>query len=256
MEQQKSIIIKIFMKKKLITMSLLMAVFMSSCTDSTSDEFDNGNGNAVARYIKTITSNSSDDDGPSTVTVNYDASGKVTSVTDGTETSAFIYNNNNLTTVTGEGDPFAISELYQAPYEAYEIGQVLAYDSNGNPTDIRLFQDNGWGDVEEFSAKVTYDSAPNTFFHTMKAAGIIDVLDNVDINLNMQGTPQQIIQARLLLPVNNPTKVVIKDLQGAVVSTTITTYNYNSVQYPTTAIVVTTEDGDSETATFTFTYKE
>lgn len=235
-------------------MSLLMAIFMSSCTDSASDEFDDTNGGAQAKYIKTITSNSTSDV-PSTVTINYDASGKVTSVTDGTESSLFVYENNNLTNVTGDGDPLVISELYQAPYEAYEVGEVLVYDAKGNPTDIRLFQEDSWGDMEEFTAKVTYDTAPNSFFYTLKAAGIIAVLDNVELNLNMQNMPEEIILARVLLPVNNPTKVVIEDLQGNVVSTTLTSYNYNSANYPTSAIVVTTEDGDTETVNFTFTYK-
>lgn len=228
---------------------------MASCTDSASDEFDDANGDAAARYIKTVSTNSAED-GPSTVTVNYDASGKVTNMTDGTESSIFVYENNNLTTVTGDGDPFAISELYQAPYEAYEIGEVLAYDSNGNPTDIRLFQDSGWGGVEEFSAKVTYGTAPNLFFHTLKAAGIIEVLDNVELNLNMQSMPQQLVQARVMLPVNNPTKVVIKDDQGVVVSTTLTSYVYNSANYPTSAIIAHSEDGDTDTTNFTFTYKD
>lgn len=234
-------------------MSLLAAILMSSCTDSASDEFNDANGNAAAKYIKTVTSNSSD--GSSTVIVNYDAAGKVISFTDGTESSVLVYENSNLTTVTGDGDPFAISELYQAPYEAYDIGEVLAYDANGNPTDIKLFQENEFGDIEQFSAKVTYGTAPNAFFYTLKAAGVIDVLDNVELNLNMQGTPQEIVDARVMLPVNNPTKVVIKDGQGIVVSTTLTSYVYNSFNYPTSAIVVTTEDGDTDTANFTFTYK-
>lgn len=243
------------MKKRLITMSLLAALFLNSCSDSTSDEFDDANGNASVKYIKTITSNSSED-GVSLVTVNYDSFGKVVNVTDGTDSSIFIYDNNNLTTVTGDGDPFQISELYQAPYETYEFGEVLDYDSNGNPTDVKLFQEDEYGNMEEFAAKITYGTAPNAFFYTMKAAGIIDVLDNVELNLNMQGTPAQIVQARVMLPLNNPTKLVIKDVDGLVVSTTLTSYVYNSFNYPTSATVVTTEDGSTETVNFTFTYKD
>ena len=242
------------MKIKFIALSLLMAVFVSSCSDSTSDEFNDANGDAQAKYIKTITS-STTEDGSTTVTINYDSSGKVTNVTDGTDSSVFSYENNSLANVTGDGDPFVISELYQAPYEAYEIGEVLVYDAAGNPTDIRLFQENDGAEIEEFSAKVTYGTAPNAFFHTLKAAGIIEVLDNVQLNLNMQGLPQQLVQAKVMLPVNNPTKVVIKDAQGNVVSTTVTSYVYNDANYPTSAIVTSTEDGDTETASFTFTYK-
>jgi hypothetical protein len=243
------------MKNKLFTISLLMAVFMSSCTDSASDEFDDANENAEARYIKTITSSSPGDE-PSTATINYDASGKVTNISDGDESSTFVYENNNLTSVTGEGDLFQISQLYQAPYEAYDVGQVLEYDAKGNPTKIRLFEENINGVIEEFSASVTYDTAPNSLFHTLKAAGIIDVLDNIRLNLNMQNMPQQIVRAKVLLPVNNPTRVVIKDIRDAVVSTTVTNYTYNSFNYPTSAVATTTEQGNIETTNFTFTYKE
>lgn len=245
------------MKKKLILASLLTAVFMSSCSDSASDEFDNGNGNAVAKYIKTIRVTPTDgSQDPSNLVVSYDSAGRVTSVTDGVESSFFVYENNNLANVTGDGEPFAINELYQAPYQAYDIGEVLNYDSKGNPTDIRLFQENYMGEIEEFTAKVTYDAAPNTFFYTLKAAGIIDVLDNVELNLNMQSLPQEIVEARLLLPVNNPTKVVIKDATGAVVSTTRTDYVYTSDNYPTSATITeTSEDGVSITAV-AYTYKQ
>ena len=232
-----------------------MSVFMLSCTDSASDEFDDANGNANARYIKTITS-SSPADGSSTATINYDTSGKVISMSDGDESSNFIYENNNLTSVTGEGDILQISQLYQAPYEAYDFGQVLEYDAKRNPTNIRLFNEDINGVKQEFSANVTYDTAPNYFFHTLKAAGIIDVLDKVQLNLNMQSMPKQIVQARVLLPVNNPTKVVIKNLRGATLSTTLISYVYNSFNYPTSAIAVTTEGSKTVTTNFTFTYKE
>jgi hypothetical protein len=242
------------MKNKLFTMSVLMAVFMSSCTDSASDEFDDANENAKARYIKTITS-SSLADGSSTATINYDASGKVTSMSDGDGTSTFVYENNNLTNVTG-GDPLVISQFYQAPYQAYDVGQVLEYDAKGNPTKIKLFNENINGVKEEFSANVTYDTAPNCFFHTLKAAGIIDVLDKVKLNLNMQSMPQQIVQAKVLLPVNNPIGVVIKNAQNVILSTTSTSYVYNSSNYPTSAVATTTEGSKIVTTNFTFTYKE
>ncbi|HEX8577849.1 MAG TPA: hypothetical protein VF677_16310, partial [Flavobacterium sp.] len=211
------------MKNKLFTLSVLMSVFMSSCSDSASDEFDDANGNANARYIKTITS-ISPSDGSNTITVNYNASGKVTNMSTGTKSTNFAYENDNLTNVTGDIDPLQISQLYQAPYEAYDFGQVLVYDAKKNPAEIKLFNENIHGVKEEFSASITYDTAPNSFFHTLKAAGIIDVLDKVKLNLNMQSMPKQIVQARVLLPVNNPTKVVIKNVRGATLSTTSISY--------------------------------
>lgn len=246
------------MKKKLILASLLFAVFASSCSDSSSDEFDNGNAGAAQKYLKTLTITPTDgSDSPSNFAVNYDSSGRVSSITDGVQSNFFVYQNSNLANITGEGEPFMISELYQAPYEAYEIGEVLNYDSKGNPTDIRLFQENRYdGEIEEFTAKVTYDTAPNTFFYTLKAAGIIDVLDNVELNLNMQSLPPEIIKAKLLLPVNNPTKVVIKNASGSVVSTTQTDYVYTADKYPTSATITETSEEGVSILAVAYTYKQ
>ncbi|MBC8643317.1 hypothetical protein H9W95_01900 [Flavobacterium lindanitolerans] len=127
----------------------------------------------------------------------------------------------------------------------------------GNPTDLRLFQENEYdGEIEEFTAKVTYDTAPNTFFYTLKAAGIIDVLDNVELNLNMQSLPPEIVKAKLLLPVNNPIKVVIKNASGAVVSTTQTDYVYTSDKYPTSATITETSEEGVSIVAVAYTYKQ
>ncbi|MBC8643318.1 hypothetical protein H9W95_01905 [Flavobacterium lindanitolerans] len=127
------------MKKKLILASLLFAVFASSCSDSSSDEFNNGNAGAAQKYLKTLTVTPTDgSDSPSNFVVNYDSSGRVSSITDGIQSNFFVYQNNNLANITGEGEPFRISELYQAPYRAYEIGEVLNYDSR-KPNGFKTF---------------------------------------------------------------------------------------------------------------------
>lgn len=241
------------MKRTLLSISMLATLFLASCSGSNSDEFDDANGDAAARYIRTITTNA---DGDTNVTTfNYDASGKVINVTDGDGSANMVYENNNLTNIAGDGEAFSISELYQSPYQAYEVGQVLNYDSNGNPTHLRVFVDDYMGGTEEHRAEITYDNKPFFMFHTLKAAGIIDVLDRVELNLSMQSAPAQLVRAKSLLPVNNQTKVVVKNLQGDVVYTAITSYAYNADNYPVSATTVVTEDGDSESATVNFAYR-
>jgi len=241
--------------KKLASIAVLSVFILTSCSDSSSDEFEQGNGEVAQKLItrlQVIPSDSSED--TNNLIVNYDSSNKVTSITDGFESTQFQYQNGGLTSVTGDGDPYAISQLYEAPYKGYEVGKVLRYDAKGNPTNVRLFEEGSAG-VEEFTAEITYDEAPNTFFYTMKAAGIIDVLDNVELNMNMQSVPQEIIRAKLLLPVNNAIKVVVKDLQGRVVSTVVTAYVYDADKYPTSATVTQTEDGEVYAYTINYTYR-
>ncbi|NBL64939.1 hypothetical protein GV828_06975 [Flavobacterium sp. NST-5] len=242
------------MKKTLLSISILATVLVAGCSGSNSDEFEDANGNAVARYIRTL--NASSTDGPETIVFNYDASGKVISVENGSESSALVYENNNLTNITGDGDVFAIAELYQAPYQAYDVGEVLNYDSKGNPVMLRLFEEDYNGNIEEYRAEVTYDNKPFFGYHTLKAAGVIDVLDRVELNLNMQSLPEEIVRAKTMLPVNNTTKVVVKNLQGQIVSTVLTSYAYNADNYPISATMVVTDDsGETSTETFNFTYR-
>src|SRR4051812_15344169 len=99
------------MKKNFILAAFLSSALFISCS---SDDSSN-NLSDTARYIKTVNVVSTDDASNDTMTVNYDANGRVTNVTDGTETSVFVYNDDNhLTTVTGDSDPLSMSELYQA----------------------------------------------------------------------------------------------------------------------------------------------
>jgi len=242
--------------KKLLSIAVLSAFALTSCSDSSSDEFEQGNGAVAQKLITKLHIDPADSsESTSNLIVNYDASNKVTSITDGVESTQFNYQNGGLSTVTGDGDPYAIAQLYEAPYKGYEIGKVLAYDANGNPKSLRLYEEGNAG-VEEFTAEITYDDAPNTFFFTMKAAGIIDVLDNIELNMNMQSVPQEIIRAKLLLPVNNPIKVVVKDAQGRTVSTVVTAYVYDADKYPTSATVTQTEDGEVYAYTVNYTYKQ
>lgn len=231
------------MKKQVFI--LLSAIVLASCSDSSSEEFDDANGNVAQKYIsklQVVPSNQSEEVG--NVNFYYNSDNTLNRVSDGYENAQFAYQNNKLNNVTGDGEPFAISELYQAPFKGYEVAKVLNYDSKGNPTELRLFEEGGSGS-EDFTAQITYDNAPNALFYTMKAAGIIDVLDNTEVSMNFSA-PREIIKAKLLLPVNNVAKVVIRDARGAVSDQATIAYSYDADNYPISAIITSTsEDGIS-----------
>lgn len=250
------------MNLKFLSLFCLFLIAFSSCSDSTSDEFDNANPDGEARYIETIAVVSAQDaEENTTITVNYDANDRVSSVTDGIDSSIFVYNNNELTNVSGQGDNLNIEELYESPYDAFETGVVTQYDGNGNPKMITFYEEeydymtNTTTEVE-YTAEVAYDLKPNPYFYTLKAAGVIAVLDNVDLHLTMNSTSDDIVQARALFPLNNITGITYKDEDGEVVATLNADYVYNSANYPDSGTVTVTEydDYDGNVETYTSIY--
>ncbi|WP_296383609.1 hypothetical protein [Winogradskyella sp.] len=252
------------MKLKSFSFIFLLLVILIGCNDSTSDEFDDANPDAVARYIETIdVISAQDSDENTTITVNYDANNRVSSITDGIESSIFVYNNNALTNISGQGDNLDIEELYESPYNAFETGEVTEYDSNGNPKKITFieYEYDYMNDVEvelEYTAEITYDANPNPYFYTLDAAGVISVLDDVDLYLTMSNaSSNQAVQARLLFPLNNITGIVYKDEDGETVYNVSADYVYNSVSYPVSGTVTGIEyyenfQGQEETETSIF----
>ena len=241
----------------------LLLVTLTNCNDSTSDEFDDANPDAVAKYIETIAIVSAQDsEEDTTITVNYDANDRVTSITDGIDSSIFVYNNGDLTNVSGQGDNLNIEELYESPYDAFETGVVNQYDNNGNPVNITFFEtrydyETDTEVTEEYTAEVSYDSKPNPYFYTLDAAGVIDVLDQVDLNISVNMSSQEIIQARALFPSNNITAITYRDEDGNVVFEINADYVYNSNNYPTSGTVTGTstyEEYDGEIITETSIY--
>ena len=231
--------------KSILFYSLFLIVFIS-CSDSTSDEFDGANPDAEAKYIETITVLSAQDDEEATITVNYDANDRVSSISNGTDSSIFVYNDSELTNISGDGDNLNIEELYESPYNAFEVGEVTAYDNNGNPKTIAFSQteydyENDINVEVEYTAEITYDANPNPYFYTLEAAGIIDVLDNVDLHLTMNTSSDQVVQARLLFPLNNITRIQYKDENGGLVFEIDADYVYNSADYPISGTVVGTD---------------
>ena len=253
------------MKLKLqVTLLTVLAVFMSCSEDSATDEFNAANQNASVKLITNLSVVSAQDASENqSVTINYNGNNQVANITDGVETSFLVYDNDNLTNVTGEGETLNVEELYQSPYDAFETGEVLQYDSNMNPVSIRFLEEefdffNNTMNVVEYYAEIEYDATPNPFFYTLEAAGIIDVLDNVDLNFSMDVQAPEIVQARLLLPTNNIKKITYKDEDLTPIYQIVANYVYDAQNYPSTGTVTSTDLGDDSVSVYTttFTYME
>ena len=253
------------MKLKLqITLLTVLAVFMSCSEDSATDEFNAANQNASVKLITNLSVVSAQDASENqSVTINYNGNNQVANITDGVETSILVYDNDNLTNVTGEGETLNVEELYESPYDAFETGEVLQYDSNMNPVSIRFLEEefdffNNTMNVVEYYAEIEYDATPNPFFYTLEAAGIIDVLDNVDLNFSMDVQAPEIVQARLLLPTNNIKKITYKDEDLTPIYQIVANYVYDAQNYPSTGTVTSTDLGDDSVSVYTttFTYME
>lgn len=249
------------MKLKLqITLLTVLAVFMSCSEDSATDEFNAANQNASVKLITNLSVVSAQDASENqSVTINYNGNNQVANITDGVETSILVYDNDNLTNVTGEGETLNVEELYQSPYDAFETGEVLQYDSNMNPVSIRFLEEefdffNNTMNVVEYYAEIEYDATPNPFFYTLEAAGIIDVLDNVDLNFSMDVQAPEIVQARLLLPTNNIKKITYKDEDLTPIYQIVANYVYDAQNYPSTGTVTSTDLGDDSVSVYTTTF--
>jgi len=245
------------MKNKLIVgLSALAIIVMSSCTSNDSDNSSQNNSNK--KYIKSVTTIPAEDPSDAaTLSVNYDAAGKVISATDGTETTFFAYEDGHLKNIGGSSDVLTMTEVTGTPQDGFEIGRVLQYDSNGNPVKVQIYE-RDWDDtiLATYEGEIIYDNKPNPYYSTLEAAGIIEVLNNVNINFSLNPQSEQLVKAKMLLPANNPKKMVIKDLDGMVKSTIVTDYVYDNSNYPLTATTTTTdEDGGVYIYSTSYTYK-
>jgi hypothetical protein len=234
---------------------MMLMVFVS-CNKDVSDEFLDANGNVAQKYIKRIEVISAQDPLENkTITVSYDGNNRVSSISDGATTSIFVYENNELSTITGDGDPFDIVELYQAPYDADETGDILEYDANGNPRRILILDEFYDGSVDELTGELTYDVAPNPFFYTLEAGGLIEVMDKVKFNFSMAPQPAEIVRARMLFPLNNLNGVIFKDQTGAIKYDMRADYVYNEDNYPSSATFTVIDENETGIYTATYFYR-
>jgi len=256
------------MKFKFLSILILALILCTACeSDSTSDEFEDNNPDAIARLITSISIVSAQDSADNTtITVNYDANNRVTSITDGVETNTLVYNNDDdLTNVAGPGETLNVQDLYdESPYDAFETGEVINYDSNNNPLNIRLYDyeynfNTQMEETIEYRALITYDDKPNPYFYTLQAAGVIEIMDNVELNFSSEVNAPELVQARLLFPSRNVSGVTITNLDGDVLVEVVANYVYNSDNYPTSGTVTETtyEDGNVDeinVVSMTYTY--
>lgn len=249
---------QIFLKMKksiYILLTLLSIILAFACEDSATEEFNNANEEASEKLMKSISVFSIDDSADNTTIIMSYENNKLSSVSDGTEISYFIYNGSELGTITGDSDDFSMEELYDSPYNAFEEGEVLEYDANGNPFKLSFFEEDydyflDTVELKEYTAEVTYDSSPNPYFYTLKAAGLIEVMDKVQLNLNLNPQPSQIVKARVLFPLNNPSKIVYKDENGEIIYIIDADYVYDNENYPKSATVSATSIEDNEVSFF------
>lgn len=243
------------MKNKFLSaIAVLTMMAFASCSDS-SDDFNNANGNSAKKYITSVDFvNSEDADGSRELTISYDANGRVTSATDGFETSQFAYSGGNLSAISGSSNPLVISDI-MSPYPAYEVGDVLDYDSAGNPIKVKLYERDYDGTIlEEYTGTISYDAKPNPYFYTLEAAGIIKVLNEINLNFSMAPAAPDLVMAKMLLPVNNPSKIEIKYMSGAHKGRVVADYVYDNDNYPTSATFTETSE-DNSTHIYAATYE-
>ncbi|WP_460220550.1 hypothetical protein [Psychroserpens sp. MEBiC05023] len=247
------------MKLKLFSIFSLIAILMSSCgDDSTTDDFMDGNPDAVARLITSISVVSAQDASEnSTLTINYDGDNRVTSITDGEDSAILAYENDDLANIASDGENFAIEELYESPYDAFETGEVINYNTDNNPVDLRFFEteydwDTNMDVTVEYRAEIQYDNKPNPYFYTIQAAGGIEIMDNVELNFSANPSAPEIVQARLLFPSKNIKKIIYKELDGTIIADVVADFVYNSDDYPTSGTITVTnydvgeEEGEEE----------
>lgn len=248
-------------KSKYVFLASIALAIGTSCEKSSSEEFEDSNENAVEKLISSIALVSAQDtDENAKVELSYDSEKRLSSITDESGTSEFFYDNNGLIDVTGAGsdDNIDVEELYKSPYDAFETGDVVEYDAKGNPSKILFFEEEynyGSDDYisKQYSAELTYDDKPSVYFHTLKAAGLIDVLDQVKLNFSMQPQAQKIMKAKTLLPNNNISKITYKDEEGAVTFEIETFYTYDADDYPTQVTV--TSKSSEETQVYKINYE-
>ncbi|REG86029.1 hypothetical protein [Winogradskyella sediminis] len=250
--------------QKSLIILLSLSIFTLSCSeDSVTDEFDNANGNVQEKLIESISIISAQDSQENkNISLSYTSDGLLNTISDGVETSIFVYDDNdNLSNITGGGnDNLNIEELYESPYDAFETGEVIQYDDNGNPKEIEFYEEEYDYNTDSYytkiyTAEISYDNTHNPYFYTLEAGGIIEVLDDVQLNFSLNPQIPEIVQARLLFPVNNPSQLIYKNEEGEIIHTINVNYSYDNENYPTSATVTAVSVQDSEQSTYSAIYQ-
>ena len=238
---------------------------LTSCNEeSVSDDFEEVNGDVAVKLMESISVSDAEDSSDNTiVTMYYTNDGKLNTISDGSETNVFVYDNDNkLTRITSDGDNLNMEELYESPYDAFDTGEVVEYDDNNNPKKIEFLVeeciDDYWCDeyeVKIYTAELSYDDAHNPFYHTFNAGGIIDVLDNVELNFGSSQSPE-IVKVKDLFPMNNLSQIIYKNEEGESLVSLNVNFSYDDENYPTSATItaVDIEESEQSVSSVIFTY--
>ncbi|EAR16464.1 hypothetical protein [Robiginitalea biformata] len=233
-----------------------------SCSDSVSNEFEAVNGNVEERRLQSISvvSPQRPEDNKYFL-FTYDGQGRLTSFTDSEETAVVLYEDNSVSGFADSYGTIGIEELYASPYDAFSTGQVEEYDNKGNPRILSFLEpvyDYELNTVvqEQYTLEISYDEQPNPYYYTLESAGLINVLDRIQLNFGMAPQPEELIRARLLFPLNNPSQLVYRDEAGEIVHTVNVDYNYEG-DYPTSATIIalSPQSGSSANLSVTFQYR-
>lgn len=203
------------MKKIIYFLISLFLVLSISCKKSTNDQFEEANKNIKERLLSKVVTTSSDEIvNDATYNFNYDGNNRISSISDGEENSFFTYdaNTNKLTKISTSSDPLIMSDLYKSPYDLFEDGNVNTYDKNGNPQEVVVYQEDYLG-RHILHGTITYDPNPNPFYYTIKAGGLIDVMDQIDFDFGTPTSPT-LVKANKMLPLNNFKSMIFKNEQG------------------------------------------
>ncbi|WP_417443264.1 hypothetical protein [Joostella sp.] len=251
--------------RNLSILSMSIAFFMVGCSDSASDEFEEVNGDVKVKLLKSISTFSPKDEYYNrNITIGYDADGRVSTVSNGEESSIFVYENGSLSDITGGGsDAFDVNELYKSPYDAFEVATVEEYDENKNPKIVSFIEEEYNYNTqdytyEQYTAEITYDDVPNPYFYTLEAAGFVEAMDKVQLNLSMSPQASEVVAARTLFPNNNPTRITYKNENNEIIYIYNAEYDYDEDRYPLSADITTSDAKEGETNTYKviYTYKD
>ncbi|WP_298288960.1 hypothetical protein [uncultured Lutibacter sp.] len=245
-------------KVKIFILGLIFVFSVVSCEKtSVEDEFESVNGQVVEKLIKRIEGKDAIGENGS-ILFNYNGDNKVSIISYGSTTTTFNYNSLgeliSYSTTGYPGDepkPFSMSELYQAPYDVFDNGEVLEKDNNNNPIKILVYDQ---GDSSKYYiGDILYDDKPNPFFYTIKSSSMLDVLDRSYLNFGYQ--IPEIVKAKDLLPNNIVTGMIFKDSDGITVAELQIDYTYDKHNYPIRGDVFIYEDGESKNNYINFYYK-
>lgn len=253
-------------KLKYVFAIVLGTTLMIGCSSSASEDFEDVNGQIKKKRLKSISAINKDAN-PDTVTAQftYDSNNKLINISGsrGTETALINYNNNGSTIEVSNGnnvsESLTIEELYKSPYEVYETGEVLEYDSNKNPSKILFkqteydFNTNTYY-IENYTAEMFYDEKPNLYFSTLEAAGIIDILDGVELSFGINPQAPEVIKAKALFPVNNLIKIIYKDADSKIIGTLNIDYTYDADGYVVKGSGTAISQNESLNTEITYSY--